>query len=107
MAISLHYCCGKLKNIEWMPVKQPGCDGKHKMGDKPCCESKLIFNKQKPDYDNFLLSVKSGDIHPAAFLPTTTYLVQRPVEKAISPVAFAPPPLPSNDLFLLHCVFRI
>src|SRR5687768_7326765 len=51
MTISLHYCCGKLKSIDWTVPQSKSCDHKQNMGGKPCCETKLISYKDKSDQD--------------------------------------------------------
>src|SRR5215203_2865530 len=51
IGVSLHYCCGKLKSIDWTLPKAQHCDHQQKMGSKPCCETKLVGNKEKTDQD--------------------------------------------------------
>ena len=57
MTVQFHYCCGKLKNVDWVPIKRSGCGNGHKMGSKPCCETKqLIANAI--DHFNFQEAAK-------------------------------------------------
>jgi hypothetical protein len=106
MTISFQYCCGKLKNVEWSAVNETLCGSEHKMGSKPCCETKQISNKQTTDQDNYQLLVKDFRTFSEVAKPfTATYNVSL-ISTQPSPVAFTPPPLLSR-LFLLNCVFRI
>ena len=108
MTLQLHYCCGKLKSVALAPVKDPGCGNKHKMGSKPCCETKNINSKSKADQDNYRLVYKIAN-------PSTSVLWHG-IEPGISlnapalqvtPHVYASPPISSRSLFLLNRVFRI
>lgn len=108
MTISLHYCCGKLKKVEWSPVKEEKCAmGHKKMGKKPCCETKEINAKQQADQEHFLAAVKHFKQVSEASKPLTIVHILQPVNRQVSPVAFAPPPYDTSPLFLLNRVFRI
>src|SRR6478735_1982944 len=76
MTLRLHYCCGKLKSVELAPVKDPGCGNKHKMGSRPCCETKNINLKGKADQDSYQLVYKlSNPSTPVIFLTHGTDLL--------------------------------
>jgi hypothetical protein len=108
MTLQLHYCCGKLKSVEWSPVKDPGCGNKHKMGSKPCCETKNINSKSKADQDSYRLVYKV--LNPATVIawPSTIADVQvKANDLQHVSLAYASPPIHSRSLFLLNRVFRI
>ncbi|HJW15987.1 MAG TPA: hypothetical protein VJ499_02655 [Flavisolibacter sp.] len=108
MTLQLHYCCGKLKSVELAPVKDPGCGSKHKMGSKPCCETKNINAKSKADQDNYRLVYKIAN--PSA--PVLWHGIEPGIslnapDLQFTPHLYASPPLLSRSLFLLNKVFRI
>lgn len=107
MTISFHYCCGKLKSVDWVPAAEKACGTKHKMGSKPCCETKQINNKQKSEQEQVLLFAKQVKLISEALRPVAALVVENRISRQLSPVAFAPPPLSSPPLFILHCVYRI
>jgi len=108
MTLQLHYCCGKLKSVQLAPVQDPGCGNKHKMGSKPCCETKNINSKSKADQDNYRLVYKI--LNPVTF-PLWHHiepgLSLNAPELQFTPQVFKSPPLQSQSLFLLNRVFRI
>jgi hypothetical protein len=77
------------------------------MGSKPCCENKQISNKVKADHDNYRPAVKSFKDLPEVVKQTADISILLPKGAQLSPVAFAPPPLQSQPLFIFNCVFRI
>ena len=106
MTVSFQYCCGKLKNVEWSAVNETLCGSEHKMGSKPCCETKQISNKQQVDQDNYQLQVKNFNTFSEIAKPFPATCKVTLISTHPSPVAFTSPPLLSH-LFLLNCVFRI
>src|SRR4051812_8247477 len=53
MTLHLHYCCGKLKNVQLTPVEKKHCGtAKQHSVSKPCCNEKEISLKLKGDYDS-------------------------------------------------------
>jgi len=107
MTVSLHYCCGKLKGVDWAPVKEKDCGRQHKMGSKPCCETKQISSKQKGEQEQAQFFFKQVKTFTEFVRPSSELTVEKPIRQRLSPVAFAPPPLALPPLFVLHCVYRI
>jgi hypothetical protein len=107
MTISLHYCCGKLKSIDWALPKHKSCDDKPNMGGKPCCETKLISNKDKSDQDTsqFVLKPAPTDFIEPKFFTEIPNLAFN--NRQLTPEVFAPPPPCSVPLYISHQVFRI
>ena len=106
MSFSIHYCCGKLKSIDWTLPEKKCCDDQQKMGGKPCCETKLIGNKKKSDQNLARLIVTppaTAIVDPGSF--TDIKVLSGSNQK--TPVIFTPPPLSALPLFIRHQVFRI
>jgi hypothetical protein len=107
MTLHLHYCCGKLKSIEWAPVAVNECGEKHNMGSKPCCETKQIssksgdqeFSKSVTDFVNFYKVFLQVYADP---LPVSI----RSVKQVPSGLTHSPPQS-AQPLFIQYCVFRI
>ncbi len=108
ITVHLHFCCGKLKNIEFTSSKEKTCDSHngHKMGSKPCCDKKDI--SIKIEGEQTLNKAVSHTFQPETALPALTQLfVSSPqVAKKILPVAFAPPPA-DKDRNIFYCIYRI
>lgn len=108
MSMHLHFCCGKLKNIDFTAPKPKPCHtGKmHTMVGKPCCNDKEINLKIKGEQTPakvFQTSFQSVAIKPVEL----TVFVSAPFEsKKLLPEIFAPPPL-EKDFNHLYCVYRI
>lgn len=108
MSLSLHYCCGKLKNIEWSSAKEKKCGMDHKMGSEKCCDSKYLEHKGNQPHDFaktsfeqvksmafFLYSFASVFFTPAASEAIQTFTDTRPPDIAQTP------------LNILYCTYRI
>jgi len=107
MTVNLHYCCGKLKKVDWAPPKEKDCGSQHKMGSKPCCETKQITSKQKGEQEQAQCFAKQVKPLSDFIRPSSELTIEKPISRRLSPVAFAPPPLALPPLFILHCVYRI
>lgn len=109
MTIHFHYCCGKLKKIDLTPPKESDCKAvsTHMMGAKRCCDNKQVELKIKSEQD------ASKVFHPSFHLDAAeplqhNYSAFTPLQnKKLIPEVFAPPPIASQPLFILNCVFRI
>ena len=107
MTLNFHYCCGKLKKVEFSTVPVE-CGMKAYHGDKKkCCDKNQVELKVKADQkiteaekNAFKTTTLSGSFSDLSFshLANDKYLV---------PSIFAPPPLFNHHLYLLHCVYRI
>jgi hypothetical protein len=106
MTINFHYCCGKLKKVEFSSAQLDcGMKMKHSSGKK-CCDNKQVDLKVK---DHQKVSESSKTFSNAVFFANTftDFTFSQPLEDKHSiPSVFAPPPL-SNSLYILHCAYRI
>lgn len=106
--VHFHYCCGKLKKVDFTLPKENSCSSKaHLMGSKPCCDDKQVELKIKSE--QAASKVLQSTFHVEAIQPIQrAYFVLSPFQnKKLLPEVFAPPPITTNSLFLLNCVFRI
>ncbi|HRQ51613.1 MAG TPA: hypothetical protein PLR74_13795, partial [Agriterribacter sp.] len=86
VTFQLHYCCGKLKNIEWTPVKDAGCGSEHAMGEKPCCEYKQVSFSENKDHLSPELAVKAFQVNAAALPVNTAPFSGEPLSSRLLPV---------------------
>lgn len=108
--VHFHYCCGKLKKVDFTPLKEASCKsgGKaHMMGSQRCCDDKQVELKIKSEQD--ASKIFQASFHVDAIQPVhCNYFILSPLQnKSLVPEVFAPPPIASNPLFILNCVFRI
>ncbi len=103
--VQLHYCCGKLKSIKLGTTPVKDCGSKHKMGSKPCCETKEIKAKSQEQQDvGILLSVKAPVEAQTFFISSTSH--QNFTAADYQQADYDSPPL-SQSIFILNCVFRV
>jgi hypothetical protein len=107
MTVHLHYCCGKLKSIEWAPVSDNECGEKHSMGSKPCCETKKISNSNDADQEYLLVAAKMAKFSKLPVVHTDAVVVQARTISTFQYFSPVSPPHPSSPLFIQYCVFRI
>ncbi len=106
MTVQFHYCCGKFKNVDWTPVKRSGCGNEHKMGSKPCCETKQVIANAS-DHFNFLEEAKSLKFCDAIIESQYVGIRQCPVRITITVAHIQSPPSIDFPLYIQHCVFRL
>jgi hypothetical protein len=105
MTLHLHYCCGKLDQIDLSPVKHT-CGGENKPGKKSCCDNKELNFNLKADQTPVKLLVPT--FHSFAVKPTPVeFHLSGPAQtKGLQLQIFAPPPL-RRDFNTLFCIYRI
>ena len=107
MTLQVHYCCGKIKKVDWLSAPEKKCGNEHKMGSLPCCETKQVTIKAGADYFKNDLFYKDGKMFSFAVLPKHQAKVEHTLRNIIQTVLFPSPPISSPPLFLLNGVFRI
>lgn len=106
MSVSLHYCCGKLKNIEWVATKEK-CGMDHKMGSEKCCDNKAFEHKGNEPHDFAKVSVEQVK-SMASFLYSFVSVFFLPAATCAQVYADARPPGSSQTpLNILYCTYRI
>lgn len=108
--LQLHFCCGKLKDINLkMQPSAPDCGMEDMAENVPCCET-VHFTSDLDDHFAFkdaplkLDQPLTADVSPVTFPPVTA-LIHLSGQKVHH--ANAPPLAPSTALYKLHQVFRI
>ena len=108
MSVSLHYCCGKLKNIEWTSAEEKTCGKDHKMGSEKCCDSKSFEHKGNQPHDFAKMSFDQAK-SMAFFLYSFASVFFTPAADQ-TPQTFAdarPPDIAQTPLNILYCIYRI
>lgn len=107
MTLNVHYCCGKIKKVDWFTIDEKKCGNEEKMGSMPCCQNKQVIVKPIADYckNDFLFNVEKT-IFQVDFPLQTRWVLQYPKNDR-KVVSFRSPPLGSPPLFLLYRVFKI
>jgi len=103
--VQLHYCCGKLKSIKLGSAPVKNCGMQHKMGSKPCCETKEIkAGSSEQQVYTVTLGEKTVAEAPVAhplFPEATIFTTVNQTEADYSP------PLITASRCIIHCVFRV
>ena len=107
MTLQVHYCCGKIKKVDWLSAPEKKCGNEHKMGSLPCCETKQVTIKAGSDYFKNDFFYKDGKMFSLALLPNHQAKEKVTLRDIIRPVLFPSPLISSPPLFLLNGVFRI
>lgn len=106
MKVQFHYCCGKLKNVDWVPIKRSVCGKGHKMGSKPCCETKqLIANAI--DHFNFQEAAKIIKDYEATLIHEFIIINYIAVGSQMVKAIIKSTRVDTSPLFLQHCAFRL
>jgi hypothetical protein len=108
MTLHFHYCCGKLAKIDLEPIEKKDCKGEHKeLRRTLCCQSqslelKLSDDQQFREWQQH--DFKATSAEPCSIQIATASIHPDPASS--NPICNSPP-LPSQALFIYHCVFRI
>ena len=106
MTVNFHYCCGKLKKVEFSSAQvECGMKVKHN-SSKKCCDNKQLDLKVKDDQkitESGTLVFKTIAVPISFSALSTPHSIN---SNYFIPSIFAPPPL-SKQLCIFHCVYRI
>ena len=107
MSVSLHYCCGKLKNVEWTAVQGEKCGMDHKMGTEKCCDSKYFEHKGNEPHDFAKVTIDQAK-SMAYFLYSFASVFFAPATETVETYVDARPPDTLQTLLnILYCTYRI
>lgn len=108
VAMEVHYCMGKKAGVDLYKTSESKC-GKCGMKEKKggCCRDEHKFYKLSTDHKNVSADLSLKVPVAAAEQVFFHYQYFLPVALAPVPQAHAPPGIPSGDICILHCVFRI
>lgn len=108
MTLHIHYCCGKLKSVDFTPPKEKDCAmGKANISSKKCCDNKQVELKLQSEQDASKVYQSSFHVDAVQLIHQAHFVLTPFENKKLLPEVFAPPPITSNSLFILNCVFRI
>lgn len=108
MTLHVHYCCGKVDTVKFMPANDHGCGVKDNIKKKGCCDDRQVEFKIKTDYKN----------EPSSLVKFKSF-TEEPSRDEFSPVASIvdncdfgyrqtlSPPGSSVPLYKKHCIYRI
>ena len=106
VAISVHYCMGKMRSQQWQLVANKTC-GCKKETDKGCCKTKHQFIKLNDDYKTSVVAYQI-EAPSIALSPVEYSFNENVVEKNYTSFNNHSPPLEKGqETYLLNCVFRI
>jgi len=103
--VQLHYCCGKLKTVKLSTAPVKDCGNKHKMGSKPCCETKEIKARSQEQQDAAILVAVKAPVEAQTFFTAISFEKDITADVHLQ-TDYTSPPL-SEAIFLFNCVFRI
>lgn len=111
MVMSVHYCMGKISDVQVNQVPEDRCIcgmSKKETSSKGCCKTEFQMVKLA---DIHKASYASYDIQaPVALLTRSLSLLDAPIlvspEKVYADI-HGPPLISEQDTYLLNCVFRI
>ncbi len=109
MAISVHWCCGKLASVHFTTIKTSKCKCGNKAMKANCCKDKTIVFKAKSDINNTQQVVVKIASPTIIFTPITPFQIAE-TKQALSTLAspFHPPPVkPRTVIYLLGNSFLI
>ena len=108
MSVSLHYCCGKLKSIEWASANEKKCGKDHKMGTEKCCDSKSFEHKGNKPHD-FAKAIfdQSKSLYHFVYSFVSTFFVPEVPKMAHNYFDGHPPEIKDASLNILYCTYRI
>ncbi len=111
MVMSVHYCMGKISDIQVNQVPEERCIcgmSKKETSSKGCCKTEFKMVKLE---DTHKASFASYDIQtPVALVSRSMSLLEAPLYYANDKVyadIHGPPLISQQDTYLLNCVFRI
>ena len=108
MNVAVHYCKGKLQNIEWKDQNKKGCCGKDKSESKKCCKNKFFQHEGNDPHEQvkaFLSPQKF--VYTFLYSYVTTFIKPAVGEKKIVFINDFSPDKKQLNFNTLYCIFRI
>jgi hypothetical protein len=111
MTLHLHYCCGKVEKINFLPAGKSDCSKSMglKKPMKQCCDDKLVSLKIKSDQ-----KTETGPkLLDKLFQSKLIYLVATDIEKSgywHNKTGFtdnSPPWVAATPVYIIYCTYRI
>jgi hypothetical protein len=109
MAVSVHYCGGKLSSINFFSLDNHPCKCGKKAMKKDCCKDKTTFLKMKDDLGKLnLTSFKITQLKLSIALTKPIEFVPTAQTQLVGSLFYHPPPFkPKSPIYLLDRVLLI
>lgn len=107
MTLNVHYCCGKIKKVDWVSSPEKKCGNEYKMGSMPCCQNKQVTLKPVSDYFKNDILIKDGKTFFLDIFPCQSVIEKILFKENKNTISFPLPLTNSPPLFLLNKVFKI
>ena len=107
MTVNFHYCCGKLKKVEFSAAEvECGMKMKH-TSSKKCCDNKQVELKVKADQKLTEGAKAISKVVVISNLSSDFSFASPVYGNGLIPTFFAQPPPAKHQLYILHCSYRI
>lgn len=108
MTLHIHFCCGKVDKIDFVPVQRQ-CGMSHKMTTKKCCSDKEVSLKIHSEQKAEFATVSFTGANQQAKILFNYWIIEEIVftDPLICFSDHAPPSGYDVPVHILHCVYRI
>ncbi len=108
LAITAHYCGGKLSAIIFLSINHHSCKCGKKAMKKDCCKDKIVMIKSTTNSIKSQLIVKTpNSTQFLGFLYNKAAITPIKIDSEVSKLYSLPPYKPKAPIYLLDGVFRI
>lgn len=106
VAVSMHYCMGKMRSAQLQFIASKSC-GCKKASNKGCCKTEHQFVKLTDNYKASVIVYQVAT--PQSLLPATHIVSSENIIKKNQPSFsnHSPPLTKGQEVYLYNCVFRI
>jgi hypothetical protein len=108
LAVNIHYCMGKVTDVDVNNYSDKSCVCNMKEGSMPCCGHFYELVKVNDEHQAVAsdFSFKSPEITLHSFNNLMALLIQPQTRSIVNP-SHTPPLLSPPDIYIQNCVFRI
>ena len=108
LAVNIHYCMGKIADVQLDAYKDTSCKCGNTKKPMPCCNHQYEVVKVNDAHQQVTgdMSIKTPEIKLHTFHNLMTLLSAPQSQQEVN-VAHTPPLLSPPEIYIEHCVFRI
>ena len=108
MAVTVHYCSGKLSSVNFFSLHNHPCKCGKKLMKKECCKDKTTILKVKSDLvKTNLTTFKISTLKHQLLLKPFEFVTEIHTQMVVLPLYPSPPFKPKSPIYLLDRVFLI